>query len=70
MPCPPEVPYVWFFLTYGGWRGLYTAVIEPCTNMPKDLAEAARLGQSARLEPGEEFSTTVSVALTGLRDAQ
>jgi galactose mutarotase-like enzyme len=66
----PKLPYVWFFLAYGGWRGLYTAVIEPCTNMPKDLAEAARLGQSALLEPGEEFSTTVSVALTGLRDAQ
>ena len=39
-----HLPYVWLFLTYGGWRDLYTAVLEPCTNMPKDLAEAARLG--------------------------
>jgi hypothetical protein len=59
------LPFVWLFLTYGGWRDLYTAVLEPCSNMPKDLAQAARLGQSARLEPGEEFKTTVKVTLAG-----
>lgn len=57
------LPYVWLFLTYGGWRNLYTAVLEPCTNMPKDLTEAARLGQSARIEPGQEFTTFASVTL-------
>jgi hypothetical protein len=31
--------------------------------MPKDLSDAVRLGQSARLEPGEVFRTTVSVVL-------
>jgi hypothetical protein len=61
-----SLPYVWLFLTYGGWRDLYTAVLEPCTNMPKDLAEAARLNQSARLDPGAEFATTVAVTLGGL----
>lgn len=58
-------PYVWLFLTYGGWRDLYTAVLEPCTNMPKDLADAVRAGQSAMLLPGQEFTTTVSVTLSG-----
>ena len=58
-------PYVWLFLTYGGWRDLYTAVLEPCTNMPKDLADAVRAGQSALLRPGQEFTTTVSVTLSG-----
>lgn len=60
------LPYVWLFLTYGGWRGHYTAVLEPCTNLPKDLAEAARLGQSARLESGQEFATRVSVTVSSL----
>ena len=62
----PTLPYVWLFLTYGGWRDLYTAVLEPCTNMPKDLAEAVRLQRSARLEPGQEFTTFAKVTLGGV----
>jgi hypothetical protein len=31
--------------------------------MPKNLAEAVRLGQSARLEPGQEFTTRANVTL-------
>jgi hypothetical protein len=58
-------PYVWLFLSYGGWRSTYTAVLEPCTNIPKDLGEAKRHGRAARLAPGEEFVTTVSVDLSG-----
>lgn len=61
-----QLPYVWLFLTYGGWRNLYTAVLEPCSNLPKDLSEAVRLGQSAKLEPGQEFDATVSVTFGGL----
>lgn len=60
------LPYVWLFLTYGGWRGHYTAVLEPCTNLPKDLSEAVRLGRAARLEPGQEFATQVSVTVSPL----
>ncbi|MBM4340822.1 MAG: hypothetical protein FJ110_14930 [Deltaproteobacteria bacterium] len=63
-----QFPFVWLFLTYGGWRNLYTAVLEPCSNLPKDLSQAVRLGQSARLEPGQEFTTTVSVTLAGLTE--
>jgi len=63
-----QLPYVWLFLTYGGWRNLYTAVLEPCSNLPKDLSDAVHLGQSARLEPGEEFKTAVSVTLAGLEE--
>jgi hypothetical protein len=61
-----QMPFVWLFLTYGGWNDLYTAVLEPCTNLPKDLAEAAHLGQSARLDPGATFETSVAVSLEGL----
>lgn len=65
-----ELPYVWLFLSYGGWRNTYTAVLEPCSNMPKDLAEAVGLGQSACLAPGQEFRTAVSVELTGLTEGR
>ena len=56
-------PYCWLFLTYGGWRDYYTAVLEPCTNHPKDLATAVESGTSAILSPGElkEFSIAVTV---------
>jgi hypothetical protein len=64
---PGQLPFVWLFLAYGGWRWpVYVAVLEPCSNLPKDLSEAVRLGQAARLEPGEEFSTEISVTLGGL----
>ncbi len=56
-------PFVWLFLSYGGWRDAYTAVLEPCTNMPKDLSEAVRRGQSASLMPAQQFTTTVTVTL-------
>jgi hypothetical protein len=58
-----QLPYLWLFLSYGGWRDVYTAVLEPCTNVPKDLKEAVRRGQSAWLAPGEEFTTTTIVRL-------
>lgn len=62
----PKMPFVWLFLTYGGWRNLYTAVLEPCTNMPKDLSEATRLNQSAKLDFGKEFKTKIKIKLEGL----
>jgi hypothetical protein len=64
-----KLPFVWLFLTYGGWRDLYTAVLEPCSNMPKDLKSAVAVGQSAELMPGEEFTTSVSVTLSGYSGA-
>jgi hypothetical protein len=61
-----HMPFLWLFLSYGGWRDCYTAVLEPCTNMPKDLAEAVRREQSARLEAGAVFQTSVAVTLGAL----
>jgi hypothetical protein len=57
-------PFTWLFMTYGGWRGLYTIVLEPCTNMPKDLTEAHRWGQSLVLGPEQSFECTVRAQLT------
>jgi hypothetical protein len=58
-----DFPYTWLFLTYGGWRDHFTAVLEPCTNMPKDLETARRAGACARLEPGQKLECTVRVDL-------
>ncbi|MDQ6770840.1 MAG: hypothetical protein M3Z54_12730 [Gemmatimonadota bacterium] len=57
-------PFTWLFMTYGGWRGLYTVVLEPCTNMPKDLAEAHRQRQSLVLVAGQSFECSVRAVLT------
>lgn len=59
-----RMSFLWLFLSYGGWRDCYTAVLEPCTNMPKDLSEAVRSGRSARLDPGAVFQTSVAVTLS------
>lgn len=57
-------PHCWLFMDFGGWRGLYTVVVEPCTNWPKDLAEAAAAGRCASLPPGGVLETAVEVALS------
>jgi len=61
-----RMPFLWLFLSYGGWKDCYTTVLEPCTNMPKDLSEAVRTGQSARLNPGAVFQTSVAVTMSAL----
>lgn len=61
--------YVWVFQTHGGWRGLHTAIMEPCTGYPGDLAEAAAGGHCARLQPGQSVETQVTgVVITGRQD--
>ncbi len=61
-----QLPYLWLFLTYGGWQDCYTAVLEPCSTLPKDLEEALRRGQTPSLPAGGIFQTTVGVRLGGL----
>lgn len=57
-------PHCWFFMDLGGWRGLYTAVIEPCTQWPKDMGEAAAAGRVPSLPPGDVLETAVEVELS------
>jgi hypothetical protein len=54
---------VWLFMTYGGWHGLHTLVLEPCTAYPKDLAVAIREGDCARLAPGATLECEVQAVL-------
>lgn len=44
--------WVWLFMPAGGWRGIQTVILEPCTAYPKDLHIAAKNGTCSRLEPG------------------
>ena len=55
---------VWLFLAYGGYRSLYTAVIEPSTSYPYDLAQAISEGHYSRLEPGKQLNCDIDVQLS------
>ncbi len=50
---------VWLFLAYGGWRGHRTAVIEPSTSYPFDLATAIRQGHYSSLPGDGTFESSV-----------
>lgn len=54
---------VWVFGAYGGWRGLYTAILEPCTGYPYRLEDAVAQGTASRLAPGETLETEVAAVL-------
>ena len=54
-------PYQWYFASYGGFLNHYTAILEPCTNMPMRVNEAIKKNQCAVLEPGEELTTSVRI---------
>ncbi|MDG6939403.1 MAG: DUF5107 domain-containing protein [Nitrososphaerota archaeon] len=64
---PKEVmDNVWLFLAYGGWRGVYNAVIEPSTSYPYDLATAVREGHCSRLEGGAKLNAEIGFEVRGI----
>lgn len=54
---------VWVFGAYGGWRGLYTTILEPCTGYPYRLEDAIARGTASRLAPGATLETEVLAVL-------
>jgi hypothetical protein len=60
---PRVLDSVWIFAAYGGWRGLYMAILEPCTGFPYRLDEAIAGGRHSRLLPGESLDTEVTAVL-------
>jgi galactose mutarotase-like enzyme len=50
---------VWLFGVYGGWRGHYFLLTEPCTSPPGSLADAVASGHATSLGPGETLETEV-----------
>ncbi|HLY41697.1 MAG TPA: hypothetical protein VKR52_10805 [Terracidiphilus sp.] len=65
----PEVfSTCWLFATYGGWRDLNVAVLEPATGYPFNVRAMIDAGQARWLEPGEMLETTVLFSVQeGLR---
>jgi hypothetical protein len=60
---PAVFSTVWVFAAYRGWRGLYTAILEPCTGFPYQLEEAIARGRHSHLEPGASLETEVTAVL-------
>lgn len=50
---------VWVLMLYGGWRGLYHVILEPCNSYPYNLREAMEKGRVGRLAAGETLETDV-----------
>ena len=62
------MPYVWYFASFGGFDGHYTAILEPCTTMPISVTEAARTKTCSRLLPQQELRTQVRIYAGRLRN--
>ncbi len=54
---------VWLFLAYGGYRSLYTAVIEPSTSYPYDLAQAIKEGNFSRIKSDSKLKCDIDLEL-------
>jgi hypothetical protein len=52
-------PNVWLFRTFGGWRGLYTLILEASTGCSRDLKEARQKGECAHLGAGRSLDVDV-----------
>jgi hypothetical protein len=52
-------PHLWIFRPFGGWRGLYTLILEASTGYPKELAVAQANGHCGHLRPGEVLEAEV-----------
>jgi len=60
-------PHIWLFRTFGGWRGLYTLILEASTGYPYDLDVARQNGTCAHLAPGESLTAEVlAIAYSGI----
>jgi hypothetical protein len=56
-------PYLWLWLTYGGYRGHHHVIVEPWTSCPVNLKEAVKQHTNRRLKPGEMFSVELRVTV-------
>ena len=65
----PEVfSSCWLFATYGGWRDLNVAVLEPATGYPYKMRSMLENGQARWLAPDESLETVVLFSVQeGLR---
>lgn len=55
-------PYLWLWLSYGGYRGHHHIIVEPWTSYPMTLAGAVAASTSRCLKPGETFRADIAVS--------
>ncbi len=69
---PTDVlPHIWLFRAFGGWRGLYTLIVEISNGYPYELEVARRQGQCGHLDPSETLEAEITaVVYTGLDAVQ
>ena len=72
MAFPVEVlPHLWLFRTFGGWRGLYTLIVEVCSGYPNDLSIAREAGTCTVLDAGKSVEADVAaIAYTGFEGVE
>ena len=58
-------PYLWLWGVYGGWRGHYVLLTEPCTSRPGSLVENVDRGTAARMNAGQALETEVTIRVAG-----
>ena len=58
-------PYLWLWGVYGGWRGHYVLLTEPCTSRPGSLVENVERGTAARMDAGQALETEVTIRVAG-----
>ena len=64
-------PHLWLFRPLGGWRGLYTLIVEASTGYPYELAVARQAGHCSHLERGQVLEAQVrAVAYAGCASVQ
>lgn len=60
---PAVLDSVWVFGTYGGWRGLNTVVLEPCTGYPANLEQAIANRSVLTLPPHSTVATELTASV-------
>ncbi|WP_313999397.1 DUF4432 family protein [uncultured Paenibacillus sp.] len=58
-----QLPHCWLFASYGGWRGLNTVILEPCSGYPVSVNEGRRQGTHASLAPGASLACEVTATV-------
>ncbi|HWQ13791.1 MAG TPA: DUF5107 domain-containing protein [Roseiflexaceae bacterium] len=65
-----KLPSCWIFASYGGWRALQVAILEPCTGYPVSVADGVARGTHQLLAPGAslvcDVTATVYTGVSGV----
>jgi len=58
---PAVYPACWTFASWGGWRGLRVAVLEPCTGVGTSVLDGVATGRHRVLAPAESLATRLDL---------